>query len=517
MRLPSGLRAVLACVALAISSVAHAQDRKACDLFTRAEVESVLGVALEEPMSQAGGASCHFTNFAQNKPRPPQRVDVSVNVQYAAAPNRAAVEQYLKFIDEKTYDNPAEVSGLGDAAVSHGGPNAPTLAVFRGGTMVLTINGTATLEQLKALALKALGEPGTTGFAYGTPRAPLPRPALSSAAAKPGSVEQLKRELTAKADAGSVRAQMALAKLYEFGSVGADGNVKPDYVGAAYWYQQASDGGDYEATYSLAVLYRDGSGVAASPATALELLRKAALAGYVPAMVPLSYAYAATRTGVSDTRARYWAQEAARRDDPAGWALVGYLYNKGYLGGSRPYWYKMAMDAYLKGAEGGDCVAMMNIGGLYFNGDGAPQDRAQAEKWFAKSEACKGKDLDWLREKAAKYRQKAATGHLPKVQDPDQPSKSAGPKVAADGQKVFGALMAMIVLAAALDVAQGSTDSSAIGSGGTAGPGSPGLGGSRGSSPAPVRHCRQVSVGSFSTAHGRNAISPSGATTTVCD
>ena len=256
---------------------------------------------------------------------------------------------------------------------------------------------------------------------------------------------------------------------------------------------------------------------AASPATALELLRKAALAGYVPAMVPLSYAYAATRTGVSDTRARYWAQEAARRDDPAGWALVGYLYNKGYLGGSRPYWYKMAMDAYLKGAEGGDCVAMMNIGGLYFNGDGVPQDRAQAEKWFAKSEACKGKDLDWLREKAAKYRQKAATGHLPKVQDPDQPSKSAGPKVAADGQKVFGALMAMIVLAAALDVAQGSTDSSAIGSGGTAGSGSPGLGGSRGSSPAPVRHCRQVSVGSFSTAHGRNAISPSGATTTVCD
>jgi hypothetical protein len=180
----------------------------------------------------------------------------------------------------------------------------------------------------------------------------------------------------------------------------------------------------------------------------------------------------------------------------------------------------MAMDAYLKGAEGGDCVAIMNIGGLYFNGDGVPQDRAQAEKWFAKSEACKGKDLDWLREKAAKYRQKAATGHLPKVQDPDQPGKSAGPKSAAqkaDGQTVFGALMAMIVLAAALDVAQGATDSSAIGSGGTAGPGSPGLGGSRGSSPAPVRHCRQVSVGGFSTAHGRNAISPSGATTTVCD
>jgi len=90
-------------------------------------------------MAQASGASCHFTNFAQNKPRPPQRVDVSVNVQYAAAPKTAPRwEQYLKLIDEKTYDHPAEVSGLGDAAVSHGGPQAPTLAVFRGGTMVLT-------------------------------------------------------------------------------------------------------------------------------------------------------------------------------------------------------------------------------------------------------------------------------------------------------------------------------------------------------------------------------------------
>jgi len=36
-------------VALAVGSVAHAQDKKVCDLLTRAEVESVLGVALEEP------------------------------------------------------------------------------------------------------------------------------------------------------------------------------------------------------------------------------------------------------------------------------------------------------------------------------------------------------------------------------------------------------------------------------------------------------------------------------------
>ena len=37
-------------------------------------------------MSQAGGASCHFTNFAQNKPRPPQRVDVAEEWKWRGTP-----------------------------------------------------------------------------------------------------------------------------------------------------------------------------------------------------------------------------------------------------------------------------------------------------------------------------------------------------------------------------------------------------------------------------------------------
>ena len=87
-----------------------------------------------------------------------------------------------------------------------------------------------------------------------------------------------------------------------------------------------------------------------------------------------------------------------------------------------------------------------------------------------------------------------------------------------DAEKVFAGLLALVVIGAAMDVASGSGDGtggSAVG--GSSPGGSSGVSGSRGSTPAPIRHCRQVQVGSFSTQHGRGAISPGGATTTVCD
>ena len=60
----------------------------------------------------------------------------------------------------------------------------------------------------------------------------------------PSALDQLKRALTAKADAGDVKAQLALGGLYESGAVGQDGKVQHDYAGAAYWYHQASDHGE---------------------------------------------------------------------------------------------------------------------------------------------------------------------------------------------------------------------------------------------------------------------------------
>ena len=86
-----------------------AQGKQACDLVTRADVEAILGVPVEEGTSTPDGGMCSFTNAPPNKPRPAKRVDVQVLVNYSAAPDPAAVEKQRKFIDEKTYHNPIDL------------------------------------------------------------------------------------------------------------------------------------------------------------------------------------------------------------------------------------------------------------------------------------------------------------------------------------------------------------------------------------------------------------------------
>jgi len=441
-------------------STCHAQAKQACELVTKADAESVLGVTLEQPRPYAPfrslldkdftkgmmGAGCTFTNVAPGKPRPPKVIEVGIEVRYSPTPNNAAVEQLRKEIDERTYEDPVEVPGLGDAAVWLGPANNLSLFVFTGGKMTLMIGPSQLdLKQAKALALKALGGPGKTGYVYGT-RIPLNKPLLTKLGANPSQIDQLKHDLAAKAEAGDANAQLALGSLYQFGERGSDGNPKPDYAGAAYWYQQASDHGKAWASYELAVLFRRGLGVPENQRTAHELFKKAALAGYVPAMAPLAFLYEDANTPTSQHREIHWAVEAAQKGDPDGLLMRGYLYNKGWLGGDPAYYYPLAMTDYRKAAAGGSCVAMMDIGGLYFNGNGVPQDRMQAQDWFARAEACSGPGLKWVKEKSAKFREKAAAGRLPAV-------SQEATKLAA-GQKLAMGLLVTMAIAFAVEAAR---------------------------------------------------------------
>lgn len=443
------------------SSACYAQGKQACDLVTKGDAESVLGVTLERPRPYAPfrslldkdftkgkmGEGCEFTNLAPGRPRPSRAISVSLEVRYSPVPNSAAVEQLRKEIDERTFEEPVDVPGLGDAAFWLGPSNNLSLFVFTGGKATLMIGPTQVdLEHAKALALKALGGSGKTGYVYGT-RIPLSKPLLSKLGAKPSQVDQLKHQLTAKAEAGDVRSQLALGRLYEFGERGADGNPKADYPGAAYWYQQASDRGEARAAFGLAILFHRGLGMPENQQAALELFKKAALAGYVPAMAPLAYLYEAANTPTSQHREIHWAIEAAQKGNPDGLLMRGYLYNKGRLGGEPPYTYQMAMADYRKAAAGGNCIAMMNIGGLYFNGNGVPQDRTQALDWFARAEACSGPGLEWVREKSAKFREKASAGRLPAV-PPEAIKLSANQKLAAG-------LLTTLALAIATEAAKG--------------------------------------------------------------
>ncbi|MGA8441660.1 MAG: tetratricopeptide repeat protein [Candidatus Sulfotelmatobacter sp.] len=442
----------------------YAQSKTACELLSQADAEAVLKVRLQPPNPYAPFRSlldpdftkgklaqgCTFTNAAPHPPRPAKVVAVHVEVRYSPTPDAHAVDEARQQVDERTRDNPTDVPNLGDAAFWIGPPDNVSLFVFRGGTMRLLIDSTGVgLEQEKALAARILAASGKTGYAYGARPTGFNKPVLVSLGANPSQVDQLKHSLSPKAEAGNVKAQLALGQLYLSGTLGADGNTKPDYAGAAYWYQKASDDGDVHAEYELAVIYRDGLGVPENPSAALELFKKSALAGYMPAMVPLSYAYAATRSSLSLERATYWATKASEAGDPRGWLILGYEYNKGLLGGERPYWYQMAMDAYKKSAAGGDCVAMLNIGGLYFNGDGVPQDKTQAQSWFAKAQACRGKEFDWVWQKAATYKQRAAAGHLPAVAVPIPPAKGA--VGFSPGEKIVMGIAAFVAVAIAID------------------------------------------------------------------
>jgi TPR repeat protein len=288
-----------------------------------------------------------------------------------------------------------------------------TLFVFLGGTTRLMVGPSEIgLEQEKALATKALAALGKANFTYGTPTG-LSKPVLRKPGPNPSSIEQLKYALTAKADAGDTKAQLALGRLYKSGALSLDGSVQHDYAGAAYWFHQASDHGDAQAAYELAILYHDGLGVTADPSQSFQLLQKAAEANYVPAMPLLSDLYADQKTPVSGERATYWATKAADAGDPRGWMTLGFEYSAGLLGGDPPFTYRMAMNAYKKAADGGNCVAMAQIGELYSKGNGVPANKASAQSWQAKAESCIGGNLSILQQQLAQFRARAAAAREP--------------------------------------------------------------------------------------------------------
>jgi hypothetical protein len=142
-------------------------------------------------------------------------------------------------------------------------------------------------------------------------------------------------------------------------------------------------------------------------------LQKAAEANYVPAMSPLSDAYASQKTPVSGQRATYWAMKAAEAGDPQGWLVLGFEYDTGKLGGDPPYWHQMAMVSYRKAADGGNCLAMMAIGDLYAAGSGVRADQAQAQSWHTKAQSCQGGNIATLQQQLTQYKARAAAARDP--------------------------------------------------------------------------------------------------------
>ena len=331
-------------------------------------------------------------------------------------------------MDTKTYNKARPAAGIGDAAYYtelFGNPSQPkTLTVFVAGTMQLQLGPAASDQPLRALAERALGGSGGTGFAYNgaVPTTARPESPAPTATASSSPLDQLKSALTRKADGGDVRAEEALAGLYRFGAGSGSSATKPDFAAAMYWYKRASDHGVARASYQLATMYHDGIGGPVNDDAAQALFMQAADAGYVPAMLPLAFLYASKPDFVSKRRAAEWALKAADADDPEGHLVAGYLWDKGLLSFDDAESGRNALVEYRKASDRVNCTAMMNAGGLYFNGShGLTQDAAQAQAWFDRAQACFGKGFQDLRQKATRYRALAAAGHLPVPETPPPP------------------------------------------------------------------------------------------------
>ena len=146
------------------------------------------------------------------------------------------------------------------------------------------------------------------------------------------------------ANGGSAEAQ------YWVGTMHAQGRgMRSDARAAAEWYQKAAEQGHAAAAFSLGFMYYTGSGegssaVAADAVKARRWLTRAADAGHAMAQAALGEMYYAARGGARDVAKAYALSLAA--------------------------------------AEAGITAAQHNVGLMSAAGEGTPQDRVAALKWF---------------------------------------------------------------------------------------------------------------------------------------
>jgi hypothetical protein len=447
-------------------TVPNPYGKTACEILTKAQVESVTGTFVTKMLPSDAGNSSIRCNYGSSTsltiqiyltiPTPPQVSDP-----------RQVLAGYGTSLDCE------QLSGVGDAAVSciSGRRDGfSRLWIYKGGRLLFEIVAIQAnnlplarnkMYQLSAMTMQGLGfhvPPGSTGFATADPIVlqPLTKPLLNLPTPEDSKADQLKHALFPMAERGNAHAQVALASLYRHDINSKTSSAQPNYSAAAYWYQEAAKVNLPEAQYELGTLYRDGLGVQKDEVTGNQFFLKAAQGGDASAMAALGLFYlkAAERNFQWD-QAQLWLKKAVAAGDVYANTDLGVLYYETTRNMVRfrstedpeaiVKGYGAAMNTYRIAADAGDCVAKMNIGGLYFNGDGVAQDRAMAQAWFAKGRSCIGDASSELSKKATQFQQRAANGALPLVEPPpSRPTATTqGPKVSME-QVVFLGLAVLV-------------------------------------------------------------------------
>jgi len=178
------LTVIVAPVLLWQNATPRAQTRTACDLIPIADIEAVVGRKMFlRPTRPQPPTNCNYSTQDpfDNRPVLPV-ITLQIQFNHEATPDPEAVDNAARILRQQRGITVDPIQGLGDAAFGFGNELAGDLYVFRGGVDTLHLSGALTVEKLKPLALKALGGPGRTGYAYGgtRPGAP-PAPTLTAA------------------------------------------------------------------------------------------------------------------------------------------------------------------------------------------------------------------------------------------------------------------------------------------------------------------------------------------------
>ncbi len=189
-------------------------------------------------------------------------------------------------------------------------------------------------------------------------------------------VSQARALFLKAAEAGSPKAQNNLGLLYVRGE-----GVAQDYEQAAFWFEQAANAGLPEAQRNLGVLYDNGFGVLQSDEIATALYRLAAQDSRdMILQTPLFDPRLAPPATDPDSVAAY--RLAAEAQDPLAQYLMGYI----TLTATPPDAQESA-EWFEQAAQAGMLSAMANLGVLYYQGVGRPQDYVLAYAWLARSAA----------------------------------------------------------------------------------------------------------------------------------
>ncbi len=198
------------------------------------------------------------------------------------------------------------------------------------------------------------------------------------------------------AEQGDALGQIYLGLMYRNGY-----GVARNYTEAVKWYRKSAEQGDAYGQTSLGVMYQNGYGVLQDYLQALKWYHKAAEQGYANAQNNLGLMYFAgyedwvkTGSGVRwcvspfcpkrkpvETAVR-WYRRAAEQGHAGGQYNLGYMYQNGY---GVPQDYAEAVKWYHKAAAQGDALGQSNLGWMYSYGYGVAQDYAEAVKWYRRA------------------------------------------------------------------------------------------------------------------------------------